>query len=164
MGAIHHINPRITEDMNKTSLEHWDKPMKVFLDCTYQLVNDMIITQIKRVFLQYSHAGVHERLLLSAKSFLSAVQLEHYQTAIATYNIEKNQPFTMAQSWLVRAQEEAFQSLVEQRRFKRAMCLLKLENRLPDRNEARQAAIQSVSDQEIGPDEYSKEVKMMAVS
>jgi hypothetical protein len=71
-------------------------------------LNDTIITQIRRVCLQYSHAEVHERLLPAAKSFLCAIQPEHYQTAIATYNIEKNQLFIMAQSWLVRAQEEAF--------------------------------------------------------
>lgn len=152
--------------MNRISVQHWDKPMNVFLVVSHKLVRDTLMEQVKHVFAQYQQTAlpkVLERIILI---YLNGLKEEHLRHAQEIYNIERHKPFTMATSALTQATKEVLEYFVARRREARARLYLRLFHGNAVDDQKRNVEIRKLisNDSEMGPDEFAQEVKMMAVS
>ncbi|KAJ9210527.1 hypothetical protein DTO166G4_7839 [Paecilomyces variotii] len=163
-GIPGQTDPKAIEMMNRISVQHWDKPMNVFLVVSHKLVRDTLMEQVKHVFAQYQQTAlpkVLERIILI---YLNGLKEEHLRHAQEIYNIERHKPFTMATSALTQATKEVLEYFVARRREARARLYLRLFHGNAVDDQKRNVEIRKLisNDSEMGPDEFAQEVKMMA--
>ncbi|KAH2284604.1 hypothetical protein KXW02_002365 [Aspergillus fumigatus] len=163
-GIPDQTDPKAVEVMNQLSVEHWDKPMEVFLGATHQLVRDMMMRQLKDVFRPYYQTSLYRELKRIIDNYLQTLRKEHFRHAQENYNIEHNKPFTMAISALEQATENAYKYLKARRHEARSHCFLDLQGKIPRGDPRRDAEIKKLTAAELGPDGFVQELKMMATT
>ena len=163
-GIPDQTDPKAIETMNKSSVSHWHGPMGVFLDATHRLVKEIIMKLLEDVFVQYYQTSLFRELRRIINTYLARLKREHFEHAIENYRIEKHKPFTMAIFELDLATKKAYSYLTARRRLARIKNYLRLQNRLPEGEQLREADIKKVTDSELGVDLFTQEMKMMAVS
>lgn len=163
-GIPDQTDPKAIEIMNQLSVEHWHKPMNVFLNATHRLVRDMLIQQLESVFSQYHRTSLFRELTRIIDGYLHTLKQEHYQHAFENFNIEKHKPFSMSQFALEHARMSAYSYLSSRRQLERAHKYLDMQDRLPREDPRRDAEIRKLTEAELGVDMFTQEIKMMAVS
>ena len=162
-GIPDQIDPRTVEILNQKSVEHWSKPMEVFLHTTHYLVRDMLMQQLETVFAQYHQTSLYRELRKIMESYLQKLKTEHFQHAEETYAIEHNKPFTMATSALEQARNESYKLLATRRRDARIDCYLRNKRKIVPTEPRWDAEWKKVTDAELKVDQYPQEVRAMAV-
>ncbi|KAF7586427.1 hypothetical protein BBP40_008916 [Aspergillus hancockii] len=160
-GIPDQIDPKAMEKLRQISVRHWDEPMLVFLKATHHLVKEMLLEQLKKVFVQYCQTSLYRELKRIIEKFLGELQVEHVRHALENYNIEFYKPFTMATSQLEHATKNALQFLITRRHYARAGYYLDVRGILLE-GDRREAEISKLTKAELGVDKFSQEVKMMA--
>jgi hypothetical protein len=160
-GIPDQVDPKAIEKLRQLSVRHWDEPMLVFLKATHHLVKEMLLQQLKEVFVQYCQTSLYRELKRIIDKYLGELQGEHIRHALENYNIECYKPFTMATSQLEHASRTALQFLTTRRHHARANCYLDLHGILLE-GDRREAEILKLGKTELGADKFSQEVKMMA--
>lgn len=163
-GLPDQTDPKAIEIMNQMSVKHWYDPLSVFLVATYRLVRDMLHRQLDEVFLQYHQTGLYRELKRIIESFLYKLRAAHFEHAQENFNIEYNKPFTMALSALDQSIKSAHSFLAERRRLARAGSYLDSQGKYPKGDARREAELRKLTDAELGRDQFSQELTMMAVS
>lgn len=162
------VNPKAIEAMNKLSVEHWKLPMKEFLTVTRQMLQVVLLQQLDNVFAHYQQTALYLELRRIIVRFLDEAYELHCVHAEENYHIEHSKPFTMATQQLENAHEYCLSALKSRRRIGRVNLFLELQQALNEQEEmeddAKRAAAAKVTDDDIGPDDFAKEVEIMAVS
>ncbi|KAL1966975.1 hypothetical protein VTN77DRAFT_3719 [Rasamsonia byssochlamydoides] len=161
-GIQGQIHTKAIEQMNQISVRHWVEPLKIFLAVSHKLTRDTLLEQVDKVFSQYKQTDLYRQLVKIIESYLAEVREDHYAQAFELYQLEYSKPFTMATSFMTRAKEDASVTLKARRREVRVRRFLELQGRLPDEPHKREAEIRKVSDRELGPDPFEREIEMMA--
>jgi hypothetical protein len=153
--------------MNQMSVEHWNQPMNEFLTVTRRMLQCVLLQQLDVVFLHYKQTALYLELKSIMISFLDRAYDELCCHAAKTYFIEHSKPFTMAIDALERTHEHFLEALKERRRTGRVNLLLDLQQQIDDQepleNDAKRSAAAKITDTDIGPDGFGKEVEIMAV-
>ncbi|CAK48306.1 uncharacterized protein An11g02390 [Aspergillus niger] len=157
-------DPKAIEIMNQMSVKHWYDPLSVFLVATHRLVRDMLHKQLDEVFLQYHQTGLYRELKRIIEGFLYKLRAAHFEHAQENFNIEYNKPFTLALSALDQSIKSAYIFLAEKRRFARASSYLDAQGKYPRGDARREAELKKLTDVELGRDQFSQELTMMATS
>lgn len=163
-GLPDQTDPKAIEIMNQMSVKHWYDPLSVFLVATHRLVRDMLHKQLDEVFLQYHQTGLYRELKRIIEGFLYKLRAAHFEHAQENFNIEYNKPFTLALSALDQSIKSAYIFLAEKRRFARASSYLDAQGKYPRGDARREAELKKLTDVELGRDQFSQELTMMAVS
>ncbi|RAH57510.1 dynamin family protein [Aspergillus piperis CBS 112811] len=163
-GLPDQTDPKAIEIMNQMSVKHWYDPLSVFLIATYRLVREMLHKQLNEVFLQYHQTGLYRELKRIIESFLYKLRAAHFEHAQENFSIEYNKPFTMALSALDQSIKSAYSFLAERRRFARAGSYLDAQGKYPRGDARREAELRKLTDAELGRDQFSQELTMMATS
>lgn len=149
--------------MNQISVRHWVEPLKIFLSVSHKLTKDTLLEQVERVFSQYKQTDLYGKLVGIIEKFLAEVREDHFAQAFELYQLEYNKPFTMATSYMRRAKEDASATLKARRREVRARRFLESQGRLPSEQQKVEAEVRKLSDRDMGPDPFEREIDMMAV-
>ncbi|PWY82262.1 hypothetical protein BO83DRAFT_374785 [Aspergillus eucalypticola CBS 122712] len=163
-GLPDQTDPKAIEIMNQMSVKHWYDPLSVFLVATYRLVREMLHKQLDEVFLQYHQTGLYRELKRIIESFLYKLRAAHFEHAQENFSIEYNKPFTMALSALDQSIKSAYSFLAERRRVARAGSYLDAQGKYPRGDARREAELRKLTDAELGRDQFSQELTMMATS
>lgn len=162
-GLPDQTDPKAIEIMNQLSVEHWDKPMDVFLNTTHRLIRDMLMRQLEDVFIQYYQTSLFRELKRIIDVYLQSLKQQHVEHATENYNIEKNKPFTMSISALDQSTKAAYNYLSARRHEARANNYLNIQGRLPPGDPRREAEIRRLTHVELGVDIFAQQLRMMAV-
>ncbi|KAL4943649.1 hypothetical protein BDV06DRAFT_221004 [Aspergillus oleicola] len=161
-GIPQQINPKALEVMDKMSVQHWNGPMMAFINASHKLVSQILLKEVKNCFVQYQQTELYRQLRKIIEFYLQELRAEHVEHAGEIYQIEYNKPFTMENSTLVRAIEDAQKLLETNRLDARKRCYLKLMNRWPDDVSRRENEMRKIGVAELGVDRFAQELKIMA--
>ncbi|KAK2761761.1 hypothetical protein FQN54_001589 [Arachnomyces sp. PD_36] len=160
------VNPKAIEKMNRMSVQHWDGPMREFLATTHKMLQSVLLEQLGEVFGHYKQTALYSELKRIIVAFLDQAHSDHCSHADENYHIEHSKPFTMATASLERAHEQYLEALKARRRTGRVHLFLDLQRSLNDEeaweDDQKRAAAAKITDADIGPDDFSKEVEIMA--
>jgi GTPase SAR1 family protein len=163
VGVPNQLDPRAIENLNKRSVEHWDALLETFMKATHGLVHDMLLEALEEEFVQYRQTGLYQELSKILKQYLTKVRMDHREIANHYCRSEREIPFTMAQNLHQDLMMQALKELNPRRLHARASCYLRIRGH--DMNDERIAdKIKKVTIDQLGPDRYSQEIHMMAVS
>lgn len=159
-GIPNQIDPSAIEILNRQSVEHWKEIMKLFIHAAHGLVQKILFETLDEVVAQYQQTGLYRALKSIIINFLAGLRSEYCSSALANYNVEHEKPFTMAQTHHKRAMQDALEALIRGCHHSRAKSYLKLRGIASDDEHK----LNKVTAAELGPDPYSQELEMMAVS
>ncbi|KAK2871630.1 hypothetical protein FQN49_002983 [Arthroderma sp. PD_2] len=159
-------NPHAVETLNRISVSHWKGPLEKFLKVTYDLITEVLLDEMRSVFGQYKQTALFEELRVIIVDFLESIRLEHFKQADEQFNIECLKPFTMANALFQRGQEEAHKFFQNIRHESRARSYAKTIDAYQQAAGARVAKTDpsKVTEEELGPDEFAKELEIMIAS
>ncbi|PGH13317.1 hypothetical protein AJ79_03733 [Helicocarpus griseus UAMH5409] len=151
------VNPFAVETMNKRSVMHWDQPMEEFLAATYDLMQCFLLEKLDQIFSTYQRTALYGKLMDIILSFLRRLKHEHMLFTTESYQVERTKPFTLAKATFQRAQKEAHDVL----KAKRQQC--RVARFLEERGDTINGK-KDITDAEMGEDEFSREIEIMAAS
>ncbi|EFQ98411.1 interferon-induced GTP-binding protein Mx1 [Nannizzia gypsea CBS 118893] len=159
-------NPHAVEALNRISVSHWEEPMEKFLLVTYALMKEVLLDEMRSVFGQYEQTALFDELKVIIVDFLESIRIEHFNQAESVFNIECLKPFTMANALFQRGQAEAHEYFFIRRYEARARQYIKLINAQQEAsgNKPSKMDPNKVSEKDLGPDEFAKELDIMSAS
>ncbi|TQB74446.1 hypothetical protein MPDQ_004747 [Monascus purpureus] len=163
-GIPDQTDPKAVDIMNRISVQHWDKPMIVFLTVTHKLVKNMLLGQLDAVFSEYRQTSLYRELKHILEEYLHSLRTEHFQHAEQNYSVEFNKPFTMALPALNQARKTASQYLSACRFRARAKAYLEVRSKFKLGDPRRESELKRLTNGDLGDDPYSQELDMMARS
>lgn len=156
------IDPRALEVMNQSSVLHWVEPMEVFVEATHKLLKRTLMESLDTVFCEYRQTSLYRELKKIMDEYLVEIFHEHLDSALENYQVEYHKPFTIATTSLQVAIDKHHEALKQQRHRFRANAYLNAQGKLPS-DPKREAEIKKLTHAELGVDQYTREVEMMAV-
>lgn len=167
IGLPNQIDPKATERMIMMSMEHWEEPVNRFLTETKQLVEAMVFEQVEKVFGGYTKTLFYEKVMEICESFFGKVLSQQRQLVMQILKWEISKPKTFNDEALDLAEGRALTLLQTKRREARAGAFLdEQEAKLgkPTGGQARIEKISKLSDAQLGPEIYNREIAAMSVS
>ncbi|KAL4970876.1 putative dynamin GTPase [Aspergillus stella-maris] len=161
-GIPQQINPKALEVMVKISVQHWNGPMMAFINASHKLVSTMLLKQVEKCVVKYQQTELYRQLRKIIEVYLQSLRVEHLEHTGEIYQIEYNKPFTMANSALVRAIDDAQKLLETSRLDARKRQFLKNMGRWPDDASRRENEMRKIGVAELGVDRFAQELKIMA--
>lgn len=158
-GIPNQIDPTAIETLNRKSVEHWKGPSIAFVSAVHDLVHQVLYRTLEEVVGQYQQTPLYRELRGIIDNFLAHLRSAFLDDALARYDVEHQKPFTMDQVQHKRAMQEALRNLTLARTLSRKKCYLRLRH-LDTEDEGNLQKLKA----DLGPDQYSQEVEMMAVS
>lgn len=142
------------------SVKHWKGPTETFLSVTYNEIHKILLEELDKVFAEYSQTNLYRELRLIIFNFIDSTRDDHLHDATEKYNVECLKPLTMATATFQRAQKETL-ALLKSRRYlcRKKLYAEELENRTGNILDPAK-----VSEADMGPDLFEKEIETMAVS
>ncbi|KAE8151217.1 P-loop containing nucleoside triphosphate hydrolase protein [Aspergillus avenaceus] len=161
-GIPDQADPNAIEKLKQLSVKHWHEPMTSFLRATHSLVKEMLMRQLRDVFAQYFQTSLFRELKKIIEDYLGRLQVEHFDHALENYEIEVQNPFTMAKLQLEQQTQSALNFLTSRRHLARANCYVDQQGRFLEGDPRRETEIKKITPDMLGPDKFLQEVKMMA--
>lgn len=165
IGLPNQIDPKATERMIMMSMEHWEEPVNRFLTGTKQLVEAMVFEQVEKVFGGYTKTLFYEKVMEICESFFGKVLSQQRQLVMQILKWEISKPKTFNDEALDLAEGRALTLLQTKRREARAGAFLdEQEAKLgkPTGGQARIEKISKLSDAQLGPEIYNREIAAMS--
>lgn len=138
--------------------------MEKFLYVTYAEIYKVLIDEVDKVFKEYSRTNLYRELQSIIFEFLESIRQDHLKAATECFNVECQKPFTMATTSFQRSQKEALALLTNLRRGWRVQMYVEEMQSRVEANGGRVLPASKVTDTELGPDEFGKEIEIMSVS
>ncbi len=163
-----HLDPRVIERVAKLSLQYWDKPLNQLLHLTDDLCHTMLLEQIGRSFVYWRPTRIHAEIVEICDSFLKEAISAQRQASTRALELELNFPMAFDEGAMVQAMEDARKEVVTERREHRAgiyvqKYILNTRNGKGNCVFSREERISKVTDEQLGPDPFHKEILLMGV-
>ena len=167
IGLHNLIDPKAIEKMIKLSMEHWERPLDEFLTRSRTLCEDIVFQQVQEVYSKYSETRYYETLRQICETFFEKTFSEHRQMVQRVLKWEMSKPKTCNDEAIDLAQARALTLLQIKRREIRAAAYLDEQEAKIGKfsvGQARVEKIGKITDGQLGPDPYKKEIEAMSVS
>jgi hypothetical protein len=152
-------NPKAVEFLNRKVVQHWKEPMEEFIQRTYECIHEVLLMEQEKIFADLSRTVLCKTLRRVILDFVETTRAENIQFAMTIYGMESD-PFTTNTEAYKRAKDGQLDLLCRKRRASRAARYAEeLENIV-----GKKVDPLKITDAQIGPDEFDKEIKSMAVS
>lgn len=122
----------------------------------------MLLEALEEEFAQYHQTGLYQELSRFLKEFMGKLRQAHLQIAKDYCKSEREIPFTMAQGQHQLLMQQTSNVLKARRFNTRATCWLKIRGH--DNDDKISEKVKRIQLEQLGPDRYSQELEMMAVS
>lgn len=167
IGLPNQIDPKATERMIVMSMEHWEEPVNRFLTGTKQLCEEMVFEQVEKVFGKYTKTLFYEKVMEICESFFEKVCSQQRQLVMQILKWEMSKPKTLNDEALDLAEGRALTLLQTKRREARAGAYLDEQEAKLGKQTSGQARIEKISklsDAQLGPETFNREIAAMSVS
>ncbi|CAG8106190.1 unnamed protein product [Penicillium salamii] len=164
LGVPNQLDPRAIVKLNKKTVEHWQDLLVTFLEASHGLVRKLLLEVLEDEFMEYHQTALYQKLHRILETYLQKIRLAHLQTSKEWCKSEMKVPFTMAKELQHTFMAKALKDLQARRAYSRASTYL--HSRGDDMSDAKAPVkIKKIIDEDqLGPDRYSEEIKMMASS
>ena len=166
IGLPNEIDPRATQFMIKDSVKGWQTPTQSFLDSTLALCQNTVFEQVQRTFTEWNNTTFYTRVTEICDAFLNRVMTEQSENVARFLKYETQKPVTLNVEAITDASEKALVMLQQKRREQRILAYIDQQD-AADRTSSRLSRsdrVAKVSDAQLGPDPYSREVLAISVS
>lgn len=154
-GAPNQTDPRAVDTLNRMSVKHWHQPLGTFVWEVHKMARTVLLQTLESVMGQYRQTELFRELTRIIEGFLSGLHKEYMICCIERYKAEVDKPFTLAEELHKRYMEDMLRLLTDCRSEIRVKDIMKADKPTEDKKAKKI---------ELGPDGYSPEVEMMAVS
>lgn len=156
-GIPNQIEPSAIQMLNREMVKHWGGIANDFVRALHRVVQKVIMMTLDDVIAEYHQTGLYRELQKLISEFLESIEAQFAEDVSAYFEMERGSTLTMAQMEHKERTTRSLKLLTERRDHARARCWLKLRGR-PDDDHTKVPA------SELGPDPFSQEIEMMAVS
>ena len=167
IGLPGQIGPKATERMSQLSAQHWDRPLKSFLDQTENLCAELISERLNSIFGPWKQTLLFSQAQEFCGIFLQNAMKDQRDAANRALRLELYKPLTYNHEAMDQAREKATVYLQKKRREFRANEFLdehEAGTNKPTSGQVRVEKALKVTDAMLGPDPYNQEVNAMGVS
>ncbi|KAI9773011.1 MAG: hypothetical protein M1835_006215 [Candelina submexicana] len=161
-----HVDPKAADRLSMASLGHWNTVLVELLDTTDQKLRDLVDRCLIDIFGIYKQTKLFTELSALCDSFLKDLMGEQRKVCQRVYDLEVFKVFALNEPALVNYRAAALADLSEARRVTRTNIYLDdQEAKLgkPTTGQEREVKILKVTDAQIGPDPFAKEVDVMSI-
>lgn len=144
---------------------HWEEILLIFLDITSDMIRKELFERLQDVFDVYRQTELYTELTAAINSLLEQAFDQMRESAGALYQAERFKPAILDDEALEAATTEALTKLQKARREQLVQLYLdKQEEKTgkPTKDQERTNKANRVTDEQIGPERFHKEVKVMA--
>ena len=167
IGLSGSVDPKAIERMSKLSAEHWTKPLSTFLECTEIMCQRLVHDRITLALGTWRESMIYKEVLNICSTFLQEAMHQQREHANRTLRLELFQPITLNNEVMEQVRQKSLLYLQERRRESRAAIHLddmeKKSGKVAS-GQSRNDKISKVTEDQLGPDEWSQEIQAMAVS
>ena len=166
VGIPNQVDPKASEIMSQMSVEHWDKPMKEFLQITGDMLQKLLLAQIDDVFGAWKQTALYAEVTSIVKGFLSRALIAQREAASRVYRLENSKPITYNDTALEQARNAALDVIRARRRETRITRYLDEREAKTGRvtsGQDRLKKVATVNDEQLGLDPYRYEIELMGV-
>lgn len=172
-GVPGDINPDVKKDYALFAIASWDKPLSTFIDVTFEMVRQQIVSVLSWALRQHQNTEFYTQSLAHVEAFLNECENEQRIATMEFYEIEKQSLFTINLAAFHRNRVEAYEALKQSRREQRVKAYteirlgkelskeLDMEKAKKDKD-ARKKFIDAVTDEQLGRDEFEQELEVAA--
>ena len=149
------------------SMSHWERPVNELLSDTKSLCEAMVFEQIQKVFGKYAKTRFYEKIMEICENFFEQALSRQRGTVMQVLKWEMAKPKTFNDEALVHAEDKALTLLQTRRREARAGAFLDEQEAIAGKTTTGQTRVEKmskVSDAQLGPEEYSREIAALSVS
>lgn len=168
IGLPNEVDPRATERMIILSMAHWETPLNTFLDQTRQLCEFMVFNVVEKRYGKYRQTQYYEEIRAICETFFTNAFIDHGGLVKKILVWEQKKPKTFDVEALDSAEGLALELLQNARRESRAKEFLDHQETRAGKalstGQARYEKLSKITDVQLGPDKYSREIRVMAVS
>lgn len=167
IGLPGEIHPEATERMIRLSLASWEEPVDRFLDLTEEICQDMINEQVAKIFRCWESTQVYNRILGICELFLKEALNHQRRVVERAQHLELHTITTLNVETLSWHCDKAHLEIKDARKKARANELLKKQELKSAKiltGTAREEQLAKITDTQLGPDIFFKEVELMGVS
>jgi len=165
-GIPNQVDPKAIERMSQMSVEHWDKPMKDFMQSTGDMLQKLVLSRLDDVFGAWKQTALFTEATAIVNGFLSLALTAQREAAERVYRLENFKPITYNGAALDQAKEAALSVIRARRRYALIGSYLDEKEAKSGRatsGQDRQKKMATVTDVQIGIDPYHQEVDAMGV-
>ena len=156
-------NYKIREDYALVAVNPWKYPLETFIDHTFRLVRLELQSMLRSVLQSYEQTGLYRQSKDILEKFLLRQETEQRAISMEFYKTESAALFTINQGAFDLHKAEALAILQQQRRNRRVDCFMKNHPESEFKNaDAREAFKNKVTDADLGPDPFAKELDIAA--
>jgi len=160
-GIPNQVDPKVIERMSQMSVEHWDKPMKEFLQATEDMLQNLLLSQLDDIFGAWKQTALFTEVTSIVNGFLSRALIVQREAAGRVYRLENVKPITYNGTALQQAKTEALEVIQEKRRETRVTKLLKEQEAKTGQDRSKK--VTTATDAQLGEDPYRQEIEVMGV-
>ncbi len=173
IGLPNEIDPSATQRIVKLSTEVWEKPLERFLNRTERLCQDMFKEQINGCFGCWRSTAMYAQIVSICEEFLKEAIAFQRQAAARVLQLEMFVPTALNTDVLGHAGQKAkLEILTERRAYLVEEYVENNITTLPSKSGRgnnghgfrNELLLQKVTDEQLGPDPYSREICFMGVS
>jgi hypothetical protein len=156
-------NYKIREDYALVAVNPWKYPLETFIDHTFRLIRIELQSILRSVLQSYEQTGLYRQSKEILEKFLLRQETEQRAVSMEFYKTEAAALFTINQGAFDLHKAEALAILQQQRRNRRVDCFMKNHPESEFKNaDAREAFKNKVTDADLGPDPFAKELDIAA--
>ncbi|KAJ5899513.1 hypothetical protein N7495_004257 [Penicillium taxi] len=157
-GIPNQIDPSAIRQLNSKSIKHWIKLLEAYTFAVHGVVLKALMTTLDDVIAtQYRQTGLYRELQKVFSTFSQDMRADSVRHAVNYFNVEYDRPFTLAQNQHKTQKVLILGELESARHLTRAKCFLRHRQYLEDN-------VSKVEQADLGPDDYTEELEMMASS
>jgi hypothetical protein len=156
-------NHKIREDYALVAVNPWKFPLETFVDHTFRMLRLELLSTLRSTLQSYEQTSLYRRSKDIIEKFLQKQEIEQRAISMEFYKTEAAGLFTINEAAFDLHKAEALEWLKKQRRNWRLDCYMKKQSdtRFKD-DAAREAFKNKVTDAELGPDPFAKELDIAA--
>jgi protein subunit release factor B len=157
-------NHKIREDYALTAVNPWKFPLETFVDHTFRMLRVELLSTLRSVLQSYEQTSLYRQSKEILQKFLQRQEIEQRAISMEFYKTEAAGLFTINEAAFDLHKAEALAWLNKQRRNWRLDCYMQKQSdtvRFKD-DASRENFRNKVTDAELGPDPFAKEVNIAA--
>lgn len=160
-GIPHQVDPKVIERMSQMSVQHWDKPLKEFLQTTGDMLQNLMLAQLDDVFGAWKQTALFTEVTSIVNGFLNRALIAQRKAANRVYRLEHAKPITYNGTALDQAKMKALEVIQERRRETRVAKFLQQQEAKTGQERSKKPP--TVTDEQLGDDTFKQEIEAMGV-
>ncbi|KAJ6028530.1 hypothetical protein N7540_004106 [Penicillium herquei] len=155
-GVPNQIDPRAIQKLNRSMIMHWEVVVQNFAQALHGVLEKAVSNALNDVMSMYRQTGLYREFQKIIHDFLAKVRTDYDGQVLAYFQMEYDNPFTMAQAEHKQKTSKVLADLSKARQLARS----KVWQKVRGMSEDDKANVNT----DLGPDPFSQEIEMISSS